>query len=161
MVILDDETQAIGRRYRRQDEVGTPLCVTIDFDSLDDGAVTIRDRDSTAQVRVPIDTLLATNHVMLEKGLARQPKQLDDCTIVEPVYIEDGVVAMGSTIGPNVCVLAGSKLLGCTVTHTLIGAQSLLARCTLTRSLVGDRVVLEGVQGEVTVGDDSEVRSKL
>jgi glycyl-tRNA synthetase len=53
-----DETQAIGRRYRRQDEIGTPLCVTVDFDSLDDGAVTIRDRDTTEQVRVPIESLL-------------------------------------------------------------------------------------------------------
>jgi glycyl-tRNA synthetase len=53
-----DETQAIGRRYRRQDEIGTPLCVTVDFDSLEDKAVTIRDRDSTDQVRVPIDDLL-------------------------------------------------------------------------------------------------------
>jgi len=53
-----DETQAIGRRYRRQDEVGTPLCVTVDFDSLDDGAVTIRERDSTQQQRVPIADLL-------------------------------------------------------------------------------------------------------
>jgi glycyl-tRNA synthetase len=52
-----DETQAIGRRYRRQDEIGTPLCVTVDFDSLDDGAVTVRDRDSTEQVRVPIAEL--------------------------------------------------------------------------------------------------------
>ncbi len=52
-----DETQAIGRRYRRQDEIGTPLAVTIDFDSLDDKAVTIRDRDSTEQVRVPIDNV--------------------------------------------------------------------------------------------------------
>ena len=52
-----DETQAIGRRYRRQDEIGTPLCVTVDFDSLDDKAVTIRDRDTTEQVRVPIDDL--------------------------------------------------------------------------------------------------------
>jgi glycyl-tRNA synthetase len=49
-----DETQAIGRRYRRQDEIGTPLCVTVDFDSLEDHAVTIRDRDTTEQVRVPI-----------------------------------------------------------------------------------------------------------
>ena len=49
-----DETQAIGRRYRRQDEIGTPFCVTIDFASLDDGAVTIRERDSMSQVRVPI-----------------------------------------------------------------------------------------------------------
>jgi glycyl-tRNA synthetase len=53
-----DETQAIGRRYRRQDEIGTPLAVTIDFESLDDKAVTIRDRDTTEQVRVPIDDVL-------------------------------------------------------------------------------------------------------
>ena len=54
-----DDTQSIGRRYRRQDEVGTPLCVTVDFDSLDDNAVTIRDRDTTEQVRVPIDGLIS------------------------------------------------------------------------------------------------------
>jgi glycyl-tRNA synthetase len=54
-----DVTQSIGRRYRRQDEVGTPWCVTVDFDSLEDNAVTVRDRDSTEQVRVPIDGLLA------------------------------------------------------------------------------------------------------
>ena len=53
-----DETQSIGRRYRRQDEVGTPYCVTLDFESLDDRAVTIRDRDSLEQVRVPIDSLV-------------------------------------------------------------------------------------------------------
>jgi glycyl-tRNA synthetase len=53
-----DETQAIGRRYRRQDEIGTPLCVTVDFDSLDDNAVTVRDRDTMEQTRVPIDGLL-------------------------------------------------------------------------------------------------------
>jgi len=53
-----DETQAIGRRYRRQDEIGTPLAVTVDFDSLDDKAVTIRDRDTTEQVRVAIDDVL-------------------------------------------------------------------------------------------------------
>lgn len=55
-----DETQSIGRRYRRQDEVGTPLCVTVDFETLEDRAVTIRDRDTTEQVRVPIEQLLAT-----------------------------------------------------------------------------------------------------
>ena len=55
-----DDTQSIGRRYRRQDEIGTPLAVTVDFDSLDDEAVTVRDRDTTEQVRVPIADLLAT-----------------------------------------------------------------------------------------------------
>jgi glycyl-tRNA synthetase len=54
-----DETQSIGRRYRRQDEIGTPWCVTVDFDSLEDRSVTIRDRDTTEQVRVPIDKLVA------------------------------------------------------------------------------------------------------
>ena len=52
-----DETQAIGRRYRRQDEVGTPYCVTVDFDTLEDRAVTVRERDSMAQERVTIDHL--------------------------------------------------------------------------------------------------------
>jgi glycyl-tRNA synthetase len=53
-----DETQAIGRRYRRQDEVGTPLCITVDFDTLEDRAVTVRERDSMEQRRVPIDGLV-------------------------------------------------------------------------------------------------------
>ena len=54
-----DETQSIGKRYRRQDEIGTPLCVTVDFDSLEDRAVTVRDRDTMEQSRVPIDELIA------------------------------------------------------------------------------------------------------
>ena len=53
-----DETQNIGKRYRRQDELGTPYCVTIDFDTIDDKAVTIRDRDTMQQDRIAIDQLL-------------------------------------------------------------------------------------------------------
>ena len=53
-----DDAQSIGRRYRRQDEIGTPYCVTVDFDTLDDQAVTIRDRDTMAQERIPIGRLL-------------------------------------------------------------------------------------------------------
>ena len=52
-----DETASIGKRYRRQDEIGTPYCVTIDFDSLEDNCVTVRERDSMAQVRISIDEL--------------------------------------------------------------------------------------------------------
>jgi glycyl-tRNA synthetase len=59
LMIDVDVAGSIGRRYRRQDEVGTPLCVTVDFDTLDDRAVTIRDRDTMTQERVPIDGLLA------------------------------------------------------------------------------------------------------
>jgi len=52
-----DDAGAIGRRYRRQDEIGTPYCVTIDFESLNDQAVTVRERDSMRQDRVAIDAL--------------------------------------------------------------------------------------------------------
>jgi glycyl-tRNA synthetase len=54
-----DDAGAIGRRYRRQDEIGTPYCVTIDFDSLDDHAATIRERDSMAQERIGLDAVQA------------------------------------------------------------------------------------------------------
>ena len=54
-----DETGSIGKRYRRQDEIGTPLCITYDFDSETDGCVTVRDRDSMQQVRLPVSELKA------------------------------------------------------------------------------------------------------
>ena len=54
-----DETQSIGKRYRRQDEIGTPLCITVDFDTLEDNSVTVRDRDTMEQIRMPIDALVS------------------------------------------------------------------------------------------------------
>jgi glycyl-tRNA synthetase len=54
-----DDASGIGRRYRRQDEIGTPYCVTVDFDSLTDQAVTVRERDSMQQKRIGIDGLVA------------------------------------------------------------------------------------------------------
>ncbi len=50
-----DDAGAIGRRYRRQDEIGTPFCLTVDFDTLEDHAVTVRERDSMKQDRIPLD----------------------------------------------------------------------------------------------------------
>ena len=52
-----DETQSIGKRYARQDEIGTPYCITVDFDTLEDRAVTVRERDPREQDRVSIDQL--------------------------------------------------------------------------------------------------------
>ncbi len=52
-----DDAGAIGRRYRRQDEIGTPYCVTVDFDTLDDGAVTVRERDTMDQERISMEGL--------------------------------------------------------------------------------------------------------
>jgi glycyl-tRNA synthetase len=54
-----DDSGAIGRRYRRQDEIGTPYCVTVDFDTLDDQAVTIRERDTMKQERIGLDAVTA------------------------------------------------------------------------------------------------------
>ncbi len=52
-----DETGSIGKRYRREDEIGTPICITFDFDSLEDNCVTVRDRDTMQQERISIDAL--------------------------------------------------------------------------------------------------------
>ena len=52
-----DEAGSIGKRYRRQDEVGTPYCITVDFDTLEDNTVTIRDRDTMEQIRININEI--------------------------------------------------------------------------------------------------------
>jgi len=62
-----DLSGTIGRRYRRQDEVGTPLCISVDFDTLEDRAVTVRDRDTMTQERVPIDALVGYLHDRLPR----------------------------------------------------------------------------------------------
>ena len=61
-----DDAQSVGRRYRRQDEIGTPWCVTVDFDTLEDQQVTIRDRDTMHQVRIPVADLVAVLQDKLE-----------------------------------------------------------------------------------------------
>jgi glycyl-tRNA synthetase len=68
-VVQYDDTQSIGRRYRRQDEIGTPFCITIDFQSLEDHQVTVRERDSMQQIRIPVAELKAT----LAAKLAGEP----------------------------------------------------------------------------------------
>jgi len=73
LAVTYDDSGAIGRRYRRQDEVGTPYCVTVDYESLEDDDVTVRDRDSTAQRRVPIEDLTATL-----RGLCDGERTIDD-----------------------------------------------------------------------------------
>ena len=69
MAVYDD-TAAIGKLYRRQDEIGTPWCVTVDVDSLDDGAVTVRDRDSMTQERVPLE---GVKRLILDRMAAVRP----------------------------------------------------------------------------------------
>jgi glucose-1-phosphate thymidylyltransferase len=106
-----------------------------------------------------IETLLDTNRVMLEKGRARRPDSIDAASkVIDPVYVEPGAKIVGSTIGPNVSIGAGTTVEHSTLSHAVIGTKSRIVRSTITNSLIGDEVQLEGVTGEVTVGDHSEVR---
>ena len=106
-----------------------------------------------------IDTLIETNHAMLARGRSRRPKASAGSTIIEPVYIEDGVTLKKSKVGPNVSIGAGSVLEGVEVSHSIIGERAKISKSVLINSLVGDDTVLSGVKGEVTLGDHSEVRA--
>jgi glucose-1-phosphate thymidylyltransferase len=96
---------------------------------------------------------------MLARGRARRPKNAGDSTIIDPVYIEDGVTLTKSRIGPNVSIGSGSVLDGAEVSHSIIGSKSTIRKSVLRNSLVGDDTIVEGVRGEITVGDHSEVHA--
>ena len=106
-----------------------------------------------------IDTMIETNQAMLARGRSRQPQLSADSSIISPVYIEDGVTLKNSRVGPNVSIGTGSVLEGVEISHSIIGDRARISRSVLKNSLVGDDTVLEGVKGEVTVGDHSEVRA--
>ncbi len=106
-----------------------------------------------------IETLLETNHTMLTRGRARRPNKLDGSTIVDPVYIEDNVTLTRSTVGPNVSIGTGSVIEDSTIDNTIIGEKSKITRSKLSNSLVGDEAIIEGVNGTMTVGDNSEVKA--
>ncbi len=106
-----------------------------------------------------LETLLDTNRVMLGKGRARRPVQLGNgATIVEPVYIEDGVTIEHATVGPNVSIGAGSTVRRATVRDAVIGEMTMIVDAQLHDSFLGDHVHVQGVRGALNVGDHSEVR---
>jgi glucose-1-phosphate thymidylyltransferase len=106
-----------------------------------------------------LDTLLETNRIVLDKGAARRPKNVEaSVTIHDPVYIEDDVILTNSTIGPNVTLGKGSKIEGSTLTDTIVGSKGTIRHSQLHNSLIGDDVIIEGLKGELTVSDHSEIR---
>ncbi len=106
-----------------------------------------------------LETLLATNRTMLEKGRARQPDSLGvGAHIVAPVYIEDGVIIEHSTVGPNVSLGCGSEIRNSTLRDCVIGEQANIRDSMLHDSFIGDGTVIHGVSGAVNVGDQGEVR---
>jgi glucose-1-phosphate thymidylyltransferase len=107
-----------------------------------------------------LDTLLETNRTMLDKGAARRPKSVPaGVTINDPVYIEDNVTLSTSTIGPNVSLGAGTNVDGSTLSDTIIGKNCKVKGATLSNSLIGNDVTIEGLKGELTVSDHSEIRA--
>ncbi|HEX6809041.1 MAG TPA: sugar phosphate nucleotidyltransferase [Gemmatimonadaceae bacterium] len=106
-----------------------------------------------------LDTLLETNKAMLERGRARRPASAPGVRIFDPVYVEDGVVLEHSTIGPNVSIGAGTRIVNSTIRDTVIGCKSCVEQSVLHDSMLGDEVVVEGIRaGALTLGNHSEVR---
>jgi glucose-1-phosphate thymidylyltransferase len=105
-----------------------------------------------------LDTLLATNRAMLERGRARRPATVPPgVEIIDPVYIEDGVELSASRIGPNVALSTGAVVTDSRLHDTIVGARTRIAHADLANSLIGDEAVVEGIHGAVTIADNSEV----
>jgi glucose-1-phosphate thymidylyltransferase len=106
-----------------------------------------------------LETLLATNRVMLDEGRASRPVEVEGVTVIDPIYVEDGVRLTGSTVGPNVSISSGSVIEHSVLRDSIVGAGARVVRSVLRNSMIGDEAVVEGVKGEVTIGDHSEVRA--
>jgi len=105
-----------------------------------------------------VDTLLETNQHLLEHGRARIPSgPCPRCTIVPPVYIEDGVTMHDATVGPNVSIEAGSFIAESTIVNSILGRNVRVVRGTVKDSLVGDDQKIEGRTITQSVMDAGEV----
>lgn len=107
-----------------------------------------------------VKTLIESNQILLEKGGARRPKTVPaGVTIVDPVYIEDEVSLERCTIGPNVSLEKGTKIIGGSLTNALVGQQAVLTDCKLNGALIGDSVKASGLTGSASLGAHSEVNA--
>ena len=105
-----------------------------------------------------LDTLLETNAILLAKGAGRHGA-FPGVTIHEPVLIEDGAAITDSTIGPNVTIERGTRIDRSTIANSIIGQDCRLTSVVLRDSALGHRVILHGVAGSASLGDDAEVRA--
>src|SRR3954465_5245364 len=106
-----------------------------------------------------LDTLLETNEILLRKGAARR-RDYPGVTIHDPVYIEDGVKIEKSEIGPNVSLEQGTTVTASRLKNTIVGRDASLTGVSLDGSLLGNDVVVDGLHGSVTLGDDSEITAQ-
>jgi glucose-1-phosphate thymidylyltransferase len=91
-----------------------------------------------------VETVLETNHHLLEHGRARAPQSAPGVTIRPPVRIEDGVTLRDATIGPNVTIEGGSEVRDSTIEDSIIGKNVRVTRATVQGSLIGDNQVIDG-----------------
>jgi glucose-1-phosphate thymidylyltransferase len=103
-----------------------------------------------------LDTLLETNEILLRKGAARK-RDFPGTTIHDPVYLEEDVTIEDSEIGPNVSLEKGSTVRGSRLEHVIIGPGSTVTDSRLHHSMLGSRVRVQGFEGTLTLGADSEV----
>ena len=104
-----------------------------------------------------VETVLETNHHLLEQGRARTPKVPRGVTIRAPVYIEDGVALHNATVGPNVAIEAGSEVRDSTIENSILGRNVRVAGATVRDSLIGDDQVIEGKTITKSVLDAGEL----
>jgi glucose-1-phosphate thymidylyltransferase len=105
-----------------------------------------------------VDTLLETNDHLLRHGRGRRPADLrSDVKIIEPVYIEDGVTVEKSTIGPNASIEFGSKIVGSTITNSILGKGVQVQNAKVLGSVIGDKQVIEGREVKDAVMDAGEL----
>ncbi len=103
------------------------------------------------------ETLLATNRHLLESGRALRPADPGDSRIEEPVRIEEDVELNGSTIGPNVSIAPGARIVRSTLANCIVGREAHIEDCSLTDSLLGSHVRVRGLEGKALLGDHCEV----
>ncbi len=104
-------------------------------------------------------TLLETNGILLEQGAARR-RDFPGVVVVDPVYIEDGVSIERSTIGPNVSVEAGTHITDSTIRNSIIGRDTVITASSLDGALLGNRVTLDGLRGDASLGDDCVLHAR-
>jgi glucose-1-phosphate thymidylyltransferase len=105
-----------------------------------------------------VDTLLETNEHLLRHGRGKKPAKVPaGVRIKDPVYIEDGVTLEDATIGPNVAVESGSKIVGSTVANSILGRGVQLKRAMVLGSVIGDKQVIEGKEVKDSVMDAGEL----
>jgi len=103
------------------------------------------------------ETLLETNRHLLETTRGRRPDGGTACTCRDPLRIEPGVTLREATVGPNVTIEEGSRVIAATLTDCIIGRDVVIEDCELHDSVIGDRAVLRGVRGSVNIAADSAV----